>query len=499
MDFEPNDLRASMMGTSSISRPINQPKNMAMRAMEFARSIGGLFRDGLMFQGNRDVYQVYGYGHRITYQQCRAKYRRQDIARRIVDMPADAIWTYPPTFQGDAQTLAVISDLTSRLSLWQTLNRADKLAAMDDYSTILVGVDDGQDLSQPVNSLRKNTITFLQPYSARSLHIQEYEANVSNPRFGKPLFYSLNMTNIRTEVPDGISSIFAADAHNISRVHYSRVIHVADGLLEDEIFGNPRLVNVFNLLDDLLKIGGGSAEIYWLNARGGLHIDVDKEMDLQADDADDLADEVDDYVNQQRRVMRTRGVKITPINMAMADPRQPFNVNISLISAATGIPQRLMLGSEAGQLASEQDRANWSTTIKQRRANFAEPRVIRPLLIVLAGLGLIDLKKALNTITMWPEAFQLSPLERGQTSAQQARSAANLVKAITPQPGSPAVPPTPATPATKTSVAVPANPGQPEKPDVPALLSWDEARGIIFLGYDTQPGRSAPEDDNSLT
>jgi len=86
------------------------------------------------------------------------------------------------------------------------------------------------------------------------------------------------------------------------------------------------------------------------------------------------------------------------------------------------------MGAEAGQLASAQDRANWAVTVEERRASFAQPRVLRPLCLKLIDLGFFTLEDLMKIVITWPEAFKLNPLERGQTSAQQARAAANLIK-----------------------------------------------------------------------
>jgi hypothetical protein len=464
-----------------------QNKTVSMRTMEMIRGFGGLIRGlGQMFRGNRDIYEVYGYKKQIGFMDCISRYWRQDIAGRIINMPADAIWTKPPTLKGDEKVVAVIQDLIQRFSLWQVLNRADKLAGMGQYSVVLIGLDDGLSLDKPVNANRTNKVIFLQPMSSVSCTVTQYETNALSPRFGLPLYYSLNLQRggLGSFAGSGVQPTGLQTSAVIGgKVHWSRLVHIAENTLEDPIFGFPRMQRVYNLLDDFLKTGGGSAEIYWLNARGGLHIDVDKEMDLDGTDADALEAEIDDYSNNLRRVIRTRGVKVEPINMQMGDPRAVFEVTLNLICASEGIPQRLLLGTEAGQLASEQDRANWAVRINERRTTFAEPNCIRPLIIALATMGFFDLKAGLSLTVSWPEAFTLNPLERGQTSAQQARAAANLTKAI-------GTPDTPATPDTTDPVTGAVIPGQPMVPGTPGLVTIDEAHSIIMA--------AAPQTDKTL-
>lgn len=402
-------------------------QQVSMKTMEAVRGFFGILRHaGYMFGGARDIYSAYGYDRRIHYLGMKARYERQDIASRIIDMPADAIWTDPPEVGNLGKFETMFTDMVEDNDLWQIFNRADKLSGMGAYSAILVGLTDGQKLDVPVQPGNSNLkVAYLQPYGEMSMLVEQVVNDNMNPRFGKPEFYLLKATNIMAT-----GRVIQNVAVSNSRVHHSRIIHVAESVLEDEVYGHPRLAQVYNLLDDFLKVGGGSAEVYWLNARAGLHVDIDKEMQVDPTDESALTDEVDEYINNMRRVIRTRGVKVNTLNTTLADPRGTFAILLSLLSAATGIPQRILIGSEAGQLASAQDRANWASYVQQRRINYAEPRVLKPFFRKMTDYGFMD-KKDLKNITLdWPEAFKLSPLERSQTSAQQARSAANLSKTL---------------------------------------------------------------------
>jgi hypothetical protein len=207
-------------------------------------------------------------------------------------------------------------------------------------------------------------------------------------------------------------------------VHYTRIVHLAEDTLDSPMYGAPRLLSVFNLLDDLAKVVGGSAEAFWLIANRGMQADIDKEMELDASDAENLQVELEEYQHQLRRFIRTRGVKITELGSQAPAPKETFGMLIDLIAATTGIPQRILMGSEAGALASAQDRANWAERITERRDNFALPMVLRPFVDSLVNCGVLPEYTKLRVD--WPEAFIQNPLEKSQTSAQQARSIVNL-------------------------------------------------------------------------
>jgi hypothetical protein len=217
------------------------------------------------------------------------------------------------------------------------------------------------------------------------------------------------------------------------QVHHSRIIHFAENSLENDIIGTSALLCVFNLLDDLLKVVGGSAETFFITSNRGMQVDVDKEMELTGDDADALEKEVEEYTHQLRRIIRTRGVKINNLGTDIADPRGAFSTIMQLISGATGIPQRVLLGSEAGHLASDQDRANWADRIRERRNTWAEPRLLRQLIKTLVSSGVLPEPQetpSLNGVSkptiVWPEAYQMSPLEKSNERQRLAQTVNQL-------------------------------------------------------------------------
>lgn len=418
-------------------------------------------RAGLTHDDARDLWTVFGYKRDLRPEDLYVKYRRQDIAKTIVEAAADAVWTRPPDILADNEFQSKWNDLVKAHSIWSVFNRADHMLGWSRFSIIIVGVNDGKKLEQPV--IPGNwRVTYLQPHSELTVEVTEFDTNTASPRFGQPLFYSIkiNETESTAVVRRNVAPRVTA------RVHYSRVIHMADNIVEDVVYGVPRLEPVFNNLTDLLKTVGGSAETYWMTANRGMQVDVDKDMQLAPEDEDALENEFNEYYHGLRRMLRTRGVEIKELGSRVADPSQSVMNIIAIISATTRIPQRLLMGSEAGQLASEQDRANWAERINERRSKFAQPHAILPAMLRFANMGVLPLPTDLQF--EWPEAFILGPLERAQTSAQKARSAANLSRVLT---------------------------DQKERDD--ELLSIQEARSIIGFGDETKILETTPIEKSS--
>lgn len=401
----------------------------------FKGILGAIAGMGMSFGGARDLYAVFGYSPTVTFYQNYAKYKRQDIAARIVETEPKATWSQLPMPgakmpEGFAEQWDA---LVHQHNIAEVFKRLDVLCGLGKYAVLLVGFDDRRPLSSPLNTNRANKVTFLQPYAEVSATVKEYDQDPASPRFGKPKMYRIMPQKWRDLQSEGTLSTATWTSNEAFDVHYSRIIHVAENCLEDTIFGTPRLERVFNLLDDLLKVVGGSAETFWLTGNRGLHIDVDKDMTLLPEDAEDLAAEVDEYQNELRRAIRTKGVKVTSIGSDTPDPRGNFAVIMGLISGATGIPQRILLGTEAGQLASAQDRANLAVRISERRVLWAEPIVLNPFVHMMIEAGVLQVDHVEGEDGMyweWPDAFIQNPLERAQTAAQTARSLANVSKAL---------------------------------------------------------------------
>lgn len=383
---------------------------------------------GKQFGGNRDLYQIFGYSRDLTYDQFRARYERDSIAGRVVEAPADATWRHAPILTDDPLKPFEISDqirainetwlqIEKRVSGRLALHRADQLAGMGRYSLLLIGTRDGRDLRRPARqNLSPEDILYMTPYSEKSVEIREYESNPRSERFGKPVMYEITMNgDINTDARISQQKLL---------VHWSRVIHVAENLLENEIFGEPRLKRVYNLFDDLAKVCGGGAEIFWLIGNRGVSATMDPEANLDSDIQNRMQEEIDNYVNGLSRSLLLQGVDVKPLGADNADPSSIFNMVISLISGATGIPQRILLGSERGELASSQDRANWDDRIRERQQNFAEPVMFRPLMTRLMEYGALPQIDGFNVY--WPEHKVASDNERAEVAARMAQAVASL-------------------------------------------------------------------------
>lgn len=416
--------------TAGGKRKTGLSNNQAQEIMSLTSTIAQRYRlatvMGKQFDGRRDMYHILGYPLQIDFLKYMEKYTRQDICGRIVDLPANDTWRRPPVIKdGDEDSsqpdpkspfLLGLKYLVSRRQLWHYLQRLDRLTGIGRYGVLMIGTTGIDPLDKPVlnNSLKTHTdVIYFSVFSEGSSTITNLVDDPHNERFGLPESYTLQMgTGLKSET-----------------VHWSRTLHVVEDPLEDEIYGRPRLERVFNRLEDLLKLIGGGSEATWKNMDRGLHADVREGFVAEEDDQSAMQDEIEDYINGLQRFIRTQGVDIKPLGSDVVDPTGLFGAIIGLIAAAADIPQRILLGSERGELASSQDQATWGGRIASRQTSFAEPFILRPLIDRLIAYGVLPAPKSGSYQVKWLSLFEMSDKEKAETAEKIANAVAKIAPA----------------------------------------------------------------------
>jgi hypothetical protein len=379
---------------------------------------------GITYNGRRDLYEALGYKRRLYPADFRQRFNRGAVAARIIEAKPQATWRgggviiEDETPDVETKFEAAFEALDRRLNIWQRWQQTDILAGMGHYAILLIGAP-GK-LESPLTKVKgPDQILYLQPYSEADAPVATWDNDPESPRFGLPVTYSLTRPNPSTLAPLITNAQQGNNRTAGKQVHYSRVIHIADGLLDDRINGIPRLERCWNNLDDLDKVTGGGAEAFWRRADAGLQVDVDPEMELEPDEEQGLDEEIDEYLHDLRRVIRTRGVKMTPLTSQVAGIKDPIEGIMSQISAGTGIPQRILMGSERGQLASTQDDDNWTARISDRRRDYAGPTVTNPTIDRLIEIGALPKPKD-DYAPRWPEIDNLDDVQKATVAGMWA-------------------------------------------------------------------------------
>lgn len=381
---------------------------------------------GKTFAGDRDLYVACGYPKTISFRDFEARYQRQDIAKRIINAFPAATWRAKPDIYetedaNETPFEKLWNELLLKIKVWHYLLRVDKMAGVGQYATLLLGFDDVQnvnDLASEVKPGKGRRLLYLRPFYQNGSAIGSWVKEASDVRFGLPETYQYNLTIGDSSIGDTGTAITAVFPETV-KVHWSRVLHVADGCLDNDVYGTPRLEAVFNRLLDLDKTLGGCAEGYWRDGFPGMAFELDPEADY-SQTLDTMEDEIENYIHNLTRTIKLQGVKVTPIATETTDPKPMTEVELQMISAASGIPVRILTGSERGELSSAQDESNWNSRVDERRKDFAEPIMIREFIQRLIKYGVLPEPKEL--IVNWPDAHALNEKDKAEVAKNKAQT-----------------------------------------------------------------------------
>lgn len=98
-----------------------------------------------------------------------------------------------------------------------------------------------------------------------------------------------------------------------------------------------------------------------------------------------------------------------------------------LICASIGVPWRVFIGSEAAQLASEQDTKAWNKRITKRRNGYATPYIIRRVVDRLIAFGVMP--EPTEYSVKWPDPHSPSDEEKANVAEKKTNAIAKYVQA----------------------------------------------------------------------
>lgn len=441
----------------------------------------------------------------------RDKYDRFSIAARVVQLYPKECWQVQPKVyededsENETEFEKAWDELGKQLRgnsfhkeeegscIWEYLLRADILSGIGHFGVLLLGIDDGLTLENPVEGMPKDgsdpygatpyvggdttkpddpsyegsvehdeappqdavgtdayyddassvyplkmpkgegkerKLLFLRAFDESLVQIVQYERDIRNPRFGQPIMYRITLNDPR-EQHSGVGLPVAT-----VRVHWTRVIHIADNLNSSEIFGVPRMRPVFNNILDLIKLYGGSAEMYWRGAFFGISLETHPQLggNVQIQQGQ-MQDMMEQWMNGLQRYLALQGMSAKTLAPQVVDPAAQIQVQIEAICIQLACPKRVFMGTERGELASNQDDASWNDRLRARQNNHITPRIIVPFVDRLIAMKILPEPE--QFCVYWPDLDSNTDLQKAQiaTTRTQALGAyvnQNIESLITP-------------------------------------------------------------------
>jgi hypothetical protein len=321
-------------------------------------------------------------------------YQRGGIASRVVNVYPDECWSSHPELYEvedgkDTPFEKAWKKLNQKVNCWHYLHRADRLSGIAQFGVILIGLNDGKPLNEPASFDEKMEITFVRVFQQSQVFVTTTIQDDKDPRYGDPELYQILLSDPSLIPLNAISSAGSVIGTRTD-VHWTRVIHLADNRLSSEIYGLPRMEQVYNYIFDVRKVGGGSGEMFWRGAFPGYSFETFPEFSNEVDvDQESVKEQFKLWSNGLQRYMALQGMTVKSLAPQVADPGPHLEWLLNLLCATIGVPLRIFLGSEAGHLASSQDSETWNKRLALRQQDYVTPMVIRPFVDRLISLGVL--------------------------------------------------------------------------------------------------------------
>lgn len=413
-----------------------------------------------LLDGRRDYNKECGYPDAPTAAMYGELYDRHGVATRAVAVYPQECWTVTPDiYEQEEQEQTPFEEAFDRLcrdnQLLSYLARVDEMSGVGHFGLLLLGLDDGGKLEEEVPGVAKRLLQrftdapdaqqgdgqppaddnpddagggyrllYLRVFEERQVTVAKWESDLTNPRYGQPVLYNVQLQDPR--VPQGGEGL----DHTNQRIHWTRVVHVADNRKTSETFGVPRLRPILNYLLDLRKVGSGSGEMFWRGGFPGTAYELLPELAVQGvtldeDEKKSIKAEIDAYQNSMQRYQILTGFTAKSLGPQVADPEPHLDAQLKLICVTLGVPLRIFMGSEQAQLASGQDRRNWNGRLTQRQKDYLTPYVVRPTIDLLMACGVLPQVDEYHC--EWPDMNTPSDQERADVAAKETDALAKYV------------------------------------------------------------------------
>lgn len=405
------------------------------------RSLGD---DNSSFDRRRNIGDECGFpdSFQITPEKLRQLYKRDAIAGRVVELWPRECWQVNPSiFEVHKESIATPFEITwnnlgkslqsepgyykeqESSALYEYLQRADIMSGIGRYGVMLLGIDDGLPLDQPATYRADTKLLYIRIFDESLAQITQRESNNLSPRNGQPTMYQVTFDNA-TDVTASVSSQMGIT----SSVHWSRIVHIVDNIQSNEVYGTYRLEPVLNDILTSQKSRWGSGEMFWKGASPKISFETNPQLggDVVINKPR-MKDQIEKVINGLQQYWFLTGMQAKPIAPVAVDPKPFIDACIQSICIKLGIPVRIFMGSERGELASTQDDDAWNDRVKERQNRQVTPRVICPFINRCINLGILPIPTQGYQVE-WQDITSQSAKDKATVQTMRLNMLANFIK-----------------------------------------------------------------------
>lgn len=364
-------------------------------------------------------------GDFLPYTTLEELYRTSAFARKIVSLPAFEMTREWITIENDAENLC--EKALKKLKAKTHLHDCIKWGNLYGGALVIIGIDDGGMLDQPVNEAGIREVSWLRVYDRHQAWWTESDIN-KNPEsenYGEPEFYTINA--YRTATP--------------FRVHASRVLRYEGGDVPERVavrnqgWGDSILQPVYEEMKNCGIISDSVVSIMQDFVQTIINIDNLQEM-LSTDEGEKMVKKRLDILDLSRSVNNTvlldgeekfskQSSTVTGIDAIMTQFWQ-------LLSGATWIPATKLLGTAPAGLnaTGESDIRNFYDVIKSKQERDLLPMLEKLIYYIMLSReggfkGVIDEDLEVQFTPLW----QMTDMQKAEWKHKVAQTDDIYVKA----------------------------------------------------------------------
>lgn len=376
----------------------------------------------------------YGYPRHIEFGDYWSMYRRNGIAKAMVERKVDRCWqSYPMVLEREEPHDPTpwekeVKQLFDRINYWKMLKGTDKRNRVGKYSGLIYIFADGKRPDEPVDRVPggiRGLVKVIPCYESQ-LEVSAWDSNPQSPTYGEPSMYQFN----ETEIGDHSGR----NPGRVMTVHPSRVQIWAEGADDGTIYGVPCLEGGFNALLTAEKIVGAGGEGFWKTARAPMTLKIDKEAQLTelaqmlGTTIDGIADKLDeilaDFNSGLDKGLSLQGIDAQNLTISLPDPKEFFNITLQEAAASENYPLPILLGNQTGERASTEDAKEFDSVIMGRRETFVKP-LINDSIRYLMDVGVI--KPRNDWYLDWDDLTEQTVAEKLDNAKKMSETNRNMV------------------------------------------------------------------------
>ncbi|MHB8603885.1 MAG: anti-CBASS protein Acb1 family protein [Thermoplasmatota archaeon] len=326
----------------------------------------------------------------------RLLYKRVGLYRKIVDLPADDLWSQGWELVTEDENLKnIASRIDERLGARAMFRNATRLARRDGVAYVILRLRDstGDPAQQPIGVRDVLKLTVV----ARDRLIGvEYDEDPQSDTFEQPLRYVFE--SAAPTVPDLHSTSYTPrapstlDARSV-KYHRDRVLQfIPNPKEENENDGDSVLSWLEGDAHGMENVKWAAAESYAQHAAPLYFVKVDPAMQAGDTELDALRDDIAQLQSGVSQRVVLEGAEITALSGSerINPPDSYARMFMDQIAGGSGIPKRFLVGSEAGALASAGfDEKRYFKRVSNEQADFGAP-IVRAWYARLETWGLLS-------------------------------------------------------------------------------------------------------------